>query len=462
MNRVRFAPSPTGYLHVGGARTALFNYLFAKATGGKFLLRIEDTDRTRSTDESTQAIFFGLKWLGLDWDEPVLFQGARAKEHHDAAMRLIDRGEAYPCFCTPEELEAQRATQPKGQFVYDGRCRRLSVPEVQVLYNERDWKFVVRFKVPSEGETAWDDLVHGKIAFPNKDLGGDFIILRADGSPIYNLAVVCDDIDMQITHVLRGDDHVSNTPKQILLYQALRAPVPKFGHLPMIHGADGKKLSKRHGATAVGEYADLGILPEAMNNFLALLGWSPGGDIEVMGMAELIERFSIAGLSKKAAIFDTKKLEWMNRQHMDKAPLNELVAYVKQHGDARLSGGMHIRDFAAQRIESVVQLVRSRARSLTQLVDLVALYIDPAQATFDPAAVEKAWGDKETAVRVIQQAIDELETGDSFTATKENSQILRVAITGTTVSPPFSEVLAALGKSSVYARLRHAKQQVIR
>src|SRR5215211_4711224 len=316
-NRLRFAPSPTGYLHVGGARTALFNWLFVKKYGGQFLLRVEDTDKARSTDASTRAIFEGLEWLGLKWDEEVVYQGANLSRHRADAQRLLDLGKAYRCFCTQAELEEQRqsAVARNEAFRYDRRCARLPADEVAQRVARR-MPFVVRFAMP-EGETTWDDLVHGQITFPNKDIGeGDFIILRSDATPIYNLAVVSDDIAMRITLVMRGDDHVSNTPKQILLYEALGAELPRFAHLPMIHGMDGKKLSKRHGATAVADYQHLGILPQAMLNFLALLGWSPGNDIEVMTVPQMIELFSAEDLSKKAAIFDPKKLEWMNGQHL--------------------------------------------------------------------------------------------------------------------------------------------------
>src|SRR6266581_4772375 len=311
--RLRFAPSPTGSLHVGVARTALFNWLYAKKYGGQFLLRVEDTDRARSTEASTRSIFEGLEWLGLFWDEDVAYQGANLARHRADAQRLLDEGTAYRCFCTPAELDAQRkdAERRHEAFKYDRRCDRLPREEVERRVAAA-LPFVVRFRVP-EGETAWDDMVHGTIRFPNEDIGeGDFIILRSDGTPIYNLAVVSDDIAMRITVVMRGDDHISNTPKQILLYRALGAPIPQFAHLPMIHGPDGKKLSKRHGATAVGDYQRLGILPQAMVNFLALLGWSPGNDIEIMTAQQMITLFSVEGLSKNAAIFDMKKLEWMN------------------------------------------------------------------------------------------------------------------------------------------------------
>ena len=254
-HRLRFAPSPTGYLHVGGARTALFNWLFVKRYGGQFLLRIEDTDKARSTDESTRAIFEGLEWLGLQWDEDVVYQGANLERHRADVAKLVSAGKAYRCFCTAQELDEQRAAaSARGEaFKYDRRCDRLDPDEVARRV-AAGAPFSVRFRVPA-GETAWDDLVHGRIAFPNHDIGeGDFIVLRSDATPIYNLAVVSDDIAMKITLVMRGDDHISNTPKQILIYEALGAAIPQFAHLPMIHGADGKKLSKRHGATAVGDY----------------------------------------------------------------------------------------------------------------------------------------------------------------------------------------------------------------
>ena len=292
--RVRFAPSPTGYLHVGGARTALFNWLFARKTGGTFILRIEDTDQARSTPEHTQVILDGLSWLGLDWDEGPYFQGAEVERHRRDGERLLADGKAYRCFCTREELETQRKSAPSGgeAFKYDGRCGRLADDETRRRI-DAGLPFVVRFRMPQE-DIAWEDAVHGLITWHGRDLD-DLIILRSDGTPIYNMAVVSDDIAMRITHVIRGDDHVSNTPKQIALYRALGAEVPVFAHVPMILGADGKKLSKRHGATAVGDYQHQGILPAAMRNFLALLGWSPGGDREIVGEEEMIRLFTLEG-----------------------------------------------------------------------------------------------------------------------------------------------------------------------
>ena len=371
--RLRFAPSPTGYLHVGGARTALFNWLYAKHYDGEFLLRIEDTDKARSTDESTRAIFEGMRWLGLEWDEEVVYQGANLERHQNDARRMLEAGAAYRCFCTPAELDERRreAESRKESFKYDRRCDRLSSEEVEKRVAAGE-PFVVRFRIP-EGTTEWNDLVHDKISFPNKDLE-DFVILRSNATPIYNLAVVSDDIAMRITIVMRGDDHISNTPKQILLYRALGAELPVFAHLPMIHGMDGKKLSKRHGATAVGDYQHLGLLPGAMLNFLALLGWSPGGDREVMTLDEMVELFTPDGLQRKAAIFDTQKLEWMNGQHLSRVPLESLEPRVTP---SIIAAGLTTADDIASRRDwymSLLNLLRVRARTIDDIVRQAAPY----------------------------------------------------------------------------------------
>ncbi|HEU4649007.1 MAG TPA: glutamate--tRNA ligase, partial [Gemmatimonadales bacterium] len=327
--RVRFAPSPTGYLHVGGARTALFNWLFARKTGGTFVLRIEDTDRERSTEAHTQVILDGLTWLGVTWDEGPYFQGAYGARHKADAERLLAEGKAYRCFCTKEELDRARAEAEaaKTAFRYDGRCARLAPEEIERRL-AAGMPYVIRLRMPDE-ELAWDDAVHGRISFQGRDLD-DFVILRSDGTPIYNLAVVSDDIEMRITHVIRGDDHVSNTPKQIALYRAFGRPEPVFAHVPMILGTDGKKLSKRHGATAVGDYRDEGIFPAAMRNFLALLGWSPGGDREILPEDEMIRLFSLEAIQSKPAVFDTQKLEWMNGQYLSMTPADALLAPVRE------------------------------------------------------------------------------------------------------------------------------------
>jgi glutamyl-tRNA synthetase len=469
--RLRFAPSPTGYLHVGGARTALFNWLYARHNGGKFLLRIEDTDKLRSTDESTRAIFEGLEWLGLNWDEEVIYQGANLERHRADALRMLERGAAYRCFCTPEELEERRRATASGHeaFKYDRRCDRLPRAEVEARVSRGD-PFVIRFRIP-EGTTEWDDLVHERIVFPNKDLD-DFVILRSNGTPIYNLAVVSDDIAMRITLVMRGDDHISNTPKQIQLYRALGAELPTFAHLPMIHGMDGKKLSKRHGATAVGDYQHHGLLPSAMLNFLALLGWSPGGDREVMTLAEMIELFSPDGLQKKAAIFDPKKLEWMNGQHLSITPLAELEPYVTP---ALIAAGLIDEKTLSARREwylDLLDLLRVRARTIDDIVRQAKPYF-LEHIAFDPEAVSKNWKNPEEAAELLAAVgqtlaavpvwnAETLETAlRSLAETRGVAagkvfQPLRVALTGLTVSPGIFEVLIAMGRQLSLARISDA------
>ncbi|MFL5473250.1 MAG: glutamate--tRNA ligase, partial [Gemmatimonadales bacterium] len=373
--RVRFAPSPTGYLHVGGARTALFNWLYAQHTGGTHVLRIEDTDRERSTEEHTKVILDGLRWLGVTWDEGPFFQGAYASRHQADAERLLAEGKAYRCFCTREELDAQRAqAEAAGMgFRYDRRCRNL--PPAEVARRMREGApSTIRF-IMDETEIAWDDAVHGRISFQGRDLD-DFVILRSDNSAIYNLAVVSDDIAMEITHVIRGDDHISNTPKQIALYRALGKDPPVFAHVPMILGSDGKKLSKRHGATAVGDYQDQGILPPAMRNFLALLGWSPGEDREILGEKEMVQLFSLEGIQKKPAVFDTTKLEWMNGQYLSALPVDELEPPVRRQLEQM---GIHTdRD-----LRPLIDSVKARSRTILHVAEQVAVRLDPSRSRLD-------------------------------------------------------------------------------
>src|SRR5689334_7771332 len=375
--RVRFAPSPTGYLHVGGARTALFNWLFARHTGGTMVLRIEDTDRERSTDAHTRVILDGLGWLGITWDEGPFFQGEYGPKHRADAERLLAEGKAYRCFCTREQLDAQRARAEAagGGYRYDRRCYRLSPDEIE-RRRASGAPFTIRFLLPDE-EIGWDDAVHGRISFQGHDLD-DFVILRSDGTAIYNLAVVSDDIDMRITHVIRGDDHISNTPKQIALYRALGRPGPVFAHVPMILGTDGKKLSKRHGATAVGDYQDLGIFPAAMRNFLALLGWSPGGDREIMPESEMIAAFTLEGIQSKPAVFDTVKLEWMNGQYLSAVPSDELVEPVRREL-ARLGITPDARD-----LRPLIDAVKTRSRTIVQLAEQIAVRVDRSRVRLDP------------------------------------------------------------------------------
>jgi glutamyl-tRNA synthetase len=420
--RVRFAPSPTGYLHVGGARTALFNWLFARREGGKFLLRIEDTDKARSTDEHTQVILDGLKWLGLDWDEQPIFQGARVARHQEVADTLLAKGKAYV------EEEA------------------------------------IRLRVPP-GELAWEDAVHGKISFKGEDIR-DFVILRKDRSPLYNFAVVIDDIDMQISHVIRGDDHISNTPKQLAVYRALGAPLPIFGHVPMIHGADGKKLSKRTGAVAVGDYENKGILPDAMRNFLALMGWSPGGDREIMSMDELRRLFSLDGILKKPAVFDTTKLEWMNGQYLSARSADELYELVRPHlNELGLNGGK-------EPVLRAITAVKTRSRTTLDVARQVAVRLDERFVTLDEKAQKEIAKDPAGYKGNLSASVAALKTADWTPENLEQVlrklaeqrnvpagkifQPIRIALTGGTVSEPVNELLAVVGKDAALRRLEAA------
>ena len=463
--RVRFAPSPTGYLHVGGARTALFNWLFARHTGGTLVLRIEDTDRERSTESHTRVILDGLGWLGISWDEGPFFQGAYGDRHRADAERLLQEGKAYRCFCTREELDSQRArTEAGGQaFRYDGRCGRLTADEVagRTAAGEPS---TIRFRVPDE-ELAWDDAVHGRITFQGRDLD-DFVILRSDDTAIYNMAVVSDDIAMDISHVIRGDDHISNTPKQIALYRALGRPLPVFAHVPMILGTDGKKLSKRHGATAVGDYQDQGILPLAMRNFLALLGWSPGGDREIVPEDEMIRLFTLEGIQKKAAVFDPAKLEWMNGEYISALPAEELLEPVRRRL-GQLGVGHEGRD-----LRPIIEAVKSRSRTILEMAERVAVRLDPSRSTLDAkgeALIKKMGAAFGANLRLVVQALGALSPDgwqaepilDRLKALAEARglklgdvmQPVRVALTGSTVSEPVNELLAVVGRPRSLARL---------
>src|SRR5256884_364465 len=425
--RVRFAPSPTGYLHVGGARTALFNWLYARRVGGQFLLRIEDTDKQRSTDEHTRVILDGLTWLGLDWDEEPVFQGARVKRHQEVADRLLAAAKAY----TEEGA--------------------------------------IRFRLPP-GEIAWDDAVHGRISFQGEDLK-DFVILRSDRTPIYNFAVVVDDVDMRITHVLRGDDHISNTPKQIARYQALGggAALPVFGHVPMIHGPDGKKLSKRHGATAVGDYQHIGILPAAMRNFLALLGWSPGGDREIMTRNEMIAAFSFEGVQKKPAIFDMTKLEWMNGQYLSASSAEELYPLVApQLEQVNLDGDKDA-------VLRTIAAVKTRSRTTLDIAKQVAVRLDAKHVVFDEKAKKEIAKDPAGYKAALEASLAVLKAAEWTPEALERTlralaeqkgvaagkifQPIRIALTGGTVSEPGNELLDVVGRDGALRRLEAAARE---
>jgi glutamyl-tRNA synthetase len=468
--RVRFAPSPTGYLHVGGARTALFNWLYARHTGGTHVLRIEDTDRERSTEEHTRIILDGLRWLGITWDEGPYFQGEYAARHQADAERLLAEGKAYRCFCTREELDAQRARADAAGagFRYNRRCFGLSPTEVQKRLRAGT-PSTIRFIVGDQ-EIAWDDAVHGRISFQGRDLD-DFVILRSDNTAIYNLAVVSDDIAMHISHVIRGDDHISNTPKQIALYRALGHEPPVFAHVPMILGADGKKLSKRHGATAVGDYQEQGILPAAMRNFLALLGWSPGGDREILAEDEMVQLFTLEGIQKKAAVFDTTKLEWMNGQYLSALPVQELIEPVRRQ--LALMGVQADGD-----LEPLINSVKARSRTILDVAEQVAVRLDPARSKPDPkgqALIHKMGPAFEGNLARARAALETLKptewNPDQLLTTLKGvaetnklklgdvMQPVRVALTGSTVSEPVNELLFVVGRQSSINTLKSTPQR---
>jgi len=460
---------------VGGARTALFNWLYARKFDGDFLLRIEDTDRVRSTEESTRAIFEGLSWLGLHWDEEPVHQASGLDRHRADGQRLLERDTAYRCFCTTPQLDARRVAAQSGKdgFKYDRRCDRLPAGEVERRVASGE-PFVVRFRVP-EGTTEWTDLVHGPIAFPNKDVE-DFVILRSDGTPIYNMAVVSDDIAMKITVVMRGDDHISNTPKQIMIYNALGALPPLFAHVPMINGLDGKKLSKRHGATAVGDYQHQGILPGALVNFLALLGWSPGEDREVMSLEEMVEAFSADGLQAKAAIFDPKKLEWMNGQHLARSSaemLAELVTPELVRAGLASEEKLHAhRDGYL----ALIDLLKVRSRTVHDIVRQATPYLSD-RIMYDPVAVAKHWKGHADTSALLGVIRDRLAALTDWSALSQEAtlravaeergivpgwlfQSLRVALTGASVSPGIFEVLTVMGRERTLLRLGQAMAEI--
>jgi glutamyl-tRNA synthetase len=483
MIRVRFAPSPTGYLHVGGARTALFNWLFARRHGGVFVLRIEDTDVERSSPEMVEGILDGLRWLGLDWDEgPSIggphgpyFQSGRLDRYRAMVERLLAQGGAYYCYCTADELNARRAAgeQAAGGWKYDRACCRLTRDEIAARERSRTPR-AVRFKVP-DGPIKFDDLVHGRIEVDGAHIE-DFVIARSDGQPTYQLSVVSDDIEMQITHVVRGDDHISNTPKQILLYRACGAAVPQFAHVPLILGPDRKRLSKRHGATSVMEYARQGYLPEAMMNFLALLGWSPGSDRELFAREELVNAFTLEGIGGGNAVFNVEKLDWFNQQHIARLAPDELARRLKPLLDAAgLWRDAYVGDRHAW-LFSVLELLKPRVKRLDDFVTHGRMFFSAA-IDFDPAAVDKhlrADGMREHLLAIDAAfaglaTFDPLSIESALRLTAEARGVkaatlihaVRVAVTGKTVSPGLFDVLSLLGRELVHGRLRAAVQLAV-
>ena len=423
--RVRFAPSPTGYLHVGGARTALFNWLFARHTGGTLILRIEDTDFERSSEAMVEGIVEGMRWLGLDWDEGPFFQSKRLDLYAETAKKLVASGHAYPCFCTKEELEQRRqaATAEGRPPMYDRRCRALTADDVKAKQSA-GIPSALRFATPLDGTTSWDDAVFGKLEFANTELE-DFVLLRSDGIPTYHLSVVADDIDMRLTHVIRGADHISNTPKQVLQYVALGAKLPVFAHVPLILGPDKTRLSKRHGATSVISYKEMGIVPEAFRNFLSLLGWTPGQvkdeagkDREVFGSDELIELFSLDGISKSNAVFDNDKLAWFNTEWIRRYPAEKLLPLIEVEWDkAKLQPSR-----TPEEILSTIDLVKQRARNLTDFGGSFRAYFAD-DFPYDDAAVAKFLKDDATRSLLVELAA-RYESADEFTEAS-TEQVLR-------------------------------------
>jgi glutamyl-tRNA synthetase len=483
--RVRFAPSPTGYLHVGGARTALFNWLFARRHGGTFVLRIEDTDVERSSEEMVAGILEGLRWLGLTWDEGPgadgphgpYFQSQRLDKYRDMAARLVQDGHAYYCYCRPEDLKAQReAAEAGGQgWRYPRTCCAL-VPEKIAELEAGGVPRAIRFKVPDGGSTTFSDLVHGTISVDHDHME-DFVVLRSDGHPTYHLSVVADDIDMAITHVVRGDDHISNTPKQVLLYRAFGAELPQFAHVPLILGPDKKRLSKRHGATSVTEYQRRGILPQAMVNFLALLGWSPGDDREVMTQQELIAAFTLEGISGGNAVFNPDKLEWFNQQHLMRMDAAELAGRIEQ--PLRAAGMWREEYRGVQRgwLLDVIELLKARARTLDDFVQRGVPFFSE-QVLREREAVAKHLADPGlaphlAALRHRLASVDPFEPGVIEAALRSVAEerglkagplihATRVAVTGQAVSPGLFEVLALVGQKRVVRRLEEAEQELSR
>ncbi|MBI2985820.1 MAG: glutamate--tRNA ligase [Deltaproteobacteria bacterium] len=462
--RTRFAPSPTGYLHIGGARTALFNYLFARHHGGVFILRIEDTDRERSTPEAIEAIIQSLKWLDLKCDEGPYFQTQRFSLYKEKVQELLSEGKAYRCICTPEELEAKRqaAQRQKKKPAYDGTCR-LKPPVIRV-----GQPYTVRFRSPREGTTVVDDTVKGEVAFDNGELD-DLIIARSDGTPTYNFCVVVDDVDMRITHVIRGDDHLANTPRQVLLYQALGYPTPQFAHVPLILGTDKARLSKRHGATSVTAYKEMGYFPEALVNYLVRLGWSHG-DQEIFSRDELIEKFSLDEVGKSAGVFNPEKLLWVNFHYMKTLPLSRLAEDVVPF--IAVKGYPAPVDHAW--LEKMIRTLQERASTLAELVDLGRFYLSD-EISIDEKAAKKflAREVSEPLEELIQRLaslpnFSEQQIEQAFTETLKRkglplgklAQPVRVALTGSTASPGIYEVIAVLGQERTLKRLKKALEHI--
>ncbi len=467
--RVRFAPSPTGELHIGGARTALFNWLYARNKDGKFLLRIEDTDRERSSDELTERIIEGLQWLGLDWDEEPLLQSTQKDNHIRNVESLMDSGAAYRCFCDPDKLKAEREAALKSgarSWKYPGYCRDITPEESEKRMKSGD-SFAVRFRVP-EGKTVFTDMVHSDMEFDN-DAIDDFIIVRSDGTPTYQLSVVSDDISMGVTDIIRGDDHISNTPKQILIYNALGKDTPRFAHIPLILGPDKKRLSKRHGATSLLEYREKGYLPEALFNFISLLGWSPGDDTEKMAIDELVAKFTPGGINKSGAVFDEQKLEWLNGQYLSETPAKRIIDLtIEDFKDS----GLWQDEFSSEKkewFEGLIDLIKTRCRMLPDFVRDARPYICD-DFEYDEKGIKKHLKGDDLLER-LERLAEEFSKLSDFTEENTEEALrkladdmavsaaklihpLRMALVGVPVSPGIFEVAVIFGKDKTISRIR--------
>lgn len=466
---VRFAPSPTGFLHLGGARTAIFNWLVARQSNGSFLLRIEDTDRQRSTEASVRQIISSMEWLGLQWDGEIVYQSGRLESHRKYVEALLKNKKAYRCFCTKEELKERREAVEKGggTFRYDRRCLNLSGEEIaENLAAGKPCS--IRLHIPAK-DIRFTDRIHGETVVSSETLD-DFIIQRMDGTPTYQMAVVADDHDMDVTLVLRGDDHLSNTPKQILLYEALEMPVPQFGHIPLILGPDKVRLSKRHGATSIEEFREMGILSDALFNYLCLLGWATGDDTEYMPREQILERFDLGRVNKSAAVFDQKKLLWMNRKYLSEMPADTMRHHVT---DALAQAGYTYRPEEIKIMNLLIELQKQRVYTIQELVSSLRLFFDPP-GDYDSKGIRKYFTEDGAAslkgIREAFSAADDSLFGDTgaieqliraFAAGQEVSagkviHPLRLALTGKTESPGIFELIYILGKSKVMDRIDKA------
>ncbi len=481
--RVRFAPSPTGSLHIGGARTALFNLLFARHNNGTFVLRIEDTDTERSTEESTQQIIRSLKWLGLDWDEGPekggdfgpYFQSQRLELYKKEVDRLLAEGKAYYCYCSPEELSERREAALKAGKPpkYDGRCRNLT-PEQRKKFEDEGRPYTIRLKMPEEGQTAVEDLIRGTVVFDNSVLD-DLIIVKSNGIPTYNFACVVDDNAMKMTHIIRAEEHLSNTPKQIQTYLALGYEIPKFAHVPMILAPDRSKLSKRHGATSVEEFRDQGYLAESIINYLTLLGWSPEGTEEIFDMDKAIREFTLERVNKTAAIYDVKKLTWINGHYMRELDLEyiteQTIPFMIKKGIITEEEARDNFDY----IKKVVEISRDRAKTLDELADTIAFFFKDV-TEYEEKGVKKHFS-KENAAKLLTLGAEALEKLEDFTHDKTEetfrnitadmglkaAEIIhptRLAITGRTVGPGLFDIIVLLGREKTVERMRKAAQWI--